>query len=320
MLSSKLYTNGALGGTFDHFHDGHRQFLRFAATQAEHLLIGITDTSLTQNKQFARLIQSYDIRVQAVTDFLDEMGTSFEIISLHNAFGPTLGEREIECLIVTELTVDGGDAINQARSSKGLAKLPVQVCTMVKDESGEILNSTRIRSGQVSRSGLVYRQIFQHNITVTEQHKELLRVPWGAVIVEPSDSKENRRVVVGDRSLANFIEQQWRYDLGIFDLVEQRQHASTASLVGIQPQFTVNNPAGTIQSAAVDVLKEWINHSSPKTTHIRVNGEEDLLVVPLILLVPLETDIYYGQPHVGMIEVKVTEELKQQMYDVFSHT
>ena len=51
---------------------------------------------------------------------------------------------------------------------------------------------------------------------------------------------------------------------------------------------------------------------------MQVNGEEDLVVLPLILLTPLNTIIYYGQPSEGLVKVIVSESIKDKAYNLVS--
>jgi uncharacterized protein (UPF0218 family) len=46
--------------------------------------------------------------------------------------------------------------------------------------------------------------------------------------------------------------------------------------------------------------------------HLKVEGEEDLATVAIVLLTPLGTCIYYGQRDLGMIELRVTEKIKDE--------
>ena len=56
-----------------------------------------------------------------------------------------------------------------------------------------------------------------------------------------------------------------------------------------------------------------ILHNKPTNEVIRIEGEEDLLTMPAILLSPLGTYIIYGQFEVGMVVVEVTEEIKDMI-------
>jgi GTP-dependent dephospho-CoA kinase len=60
----------------------------------------------------------------------------------------------------------------------------------------------------------------------------------------------------------------------------------------------VDNPPGTITDDLVKALTYAVDHT-PIT--IRVNGEEDLAVIPLIITAPYGSVVLYGQPHKGVV-------------------
>lgn len=69
------------------------------------------------------------------------------------------------------------------------------------------------------------------------------------------------------------------------------------------------NPPGTIDADAWRALVEAV--MLKRRVAVIVEGEEDLLVLPLIALMPLGSVIAYGQPHRGLVVVEVTEERKR---------
>ena len=46
---------------------------------------------------------------------------------------------------------------------------------------------------------------------------------------------------------------------------------------------------------------------------IVIDGEEDLLALPAILLAPLKSMVLYGQMDLGVVLVEVTEEMKEKV-------
>lgn len=65
----------------------------------------------------------------------------------------------------------------------------------------------------------------------------------------------------------------------------------------------VENPAGTITAALVRAIEAGL--AAPGPTRIDVDGEEDLAVLPAILLAPAGSTVVYGQPDEGMVAVPV---------------
>ncbi len=312
-MSRRSYRIAGLGGTFDHFHAGHAHFLRFASQQATHLRIGVTDQKLTQFKTYSQLIQQHAARVRAVSTFCNQEGISFEIIQLSDAFGPTLEETTIEALIVTEATMMGAKAINDLRDKLKLRELPVHVASMLKTSTGETLSSTLVRAGTCDRNGRVYTDVIKNDLTLTAEQKSFFSLPQAKTMGnKPIFPQSGITCVVGDASLEKFLYQKWEYDLGVFDGKTQRKTVHHENISKITPTHTASNPPGKISLQLIKVL-EKINFL--ETNNLLVEGEEDLVTVALVLILPLTSVIYYGQPDKGMVELKVTEELKQRFFD-----
>jgi len=68
----------------------------------------------------------------------------------------------------------------------------------------------------------------------------------------------------------------------------------------------VPNPAGTINAQAQSVLFQAVKEC--KHLAVIVDGEEDLLVLPLMAFMPNDSVIIYGQPREGMVVITLTDE------------
>lgn len=308
----KLYEIVGLGGTFDRFHKGHEHFIKFASQFGQHLHIGITHTKLTKRKPLSTIIEPFTTRKRAVTHFCSKNQISVATSQLIDVYGPTITpDSKIRALIVTSDTISGADKINQARTAQGLWKLPVHVCPMLKDQNGVDINSAKIRAGQINREGQVYQNIFDQDISFTPSQRQFFSKPQGEFVSNPSADKDKFIAVVGDYSLENFIKNRWHFNLAIYDKKNKRQPISSKTINAIRPDLTTHNPAGAISTSLINDLKTALeqNHS-----YLQVNGEEDLAAVALALLLPLESRIYYGQPDQGMVEMIVTEKLKNKIF------
>lgn len=304
-----------LGGTFDHFHKGHVHFLKFAAQQAKHLRIGITDEKLTLHKKFSQLIQPYSERVKAVHNFCEKNGISHELFRLYDPYGPTLEKSKIQALIVTEATVSGAQAINKLRSKVRLRELPVHVCTLLKASSGEPLSSTLIREGKCTREGLVYTDFIKEDFNLTSEQKTFFSKPQGKIINRPIQPLSKVTCVVGDVCLNTFLSNNWQYQVGVYDNYTERKKEILPLISSLNANLQIENKAGTLSLQLIEVLKKI---SFDKKTNLFIDGEEDLVTVALALMLPLKSHIYYGQPNKGMVEILVTEQLKQKFWEVLN--
>lgn len=339
----KKYSVVGLGGTFDHFHVGHETFLKFACNIAERLIIGITADHLTRHKPFAKSIEPLKVRVSSVKHFCHQHQIQTEIEILHDIYGSTLDEQSpIQALVVTADTLSGAEKINQAREQLHLPILPIISCTLIKDDAGQDLHSERIRSGEVNRDGQSYLNIFQQPIVLSDQQRKQLREPQGKIVDQPTTTliddhsqHHNRQlssqqgrpltILVGDSTIEKFIDQGWRFDVGIFDKYIQRQPV-TRITQSLTPNVSVVNPAGTIQPELVLAINSTMRLSQPESTnskppslmekqpyYIYVDGEEDLAAIPAVLLAPLNSIVYYGQPNQGLVKMEISEMVKKSI-------
>jgi len=73
----------------------------------------------------------------------------------------------------------------------------------------------------------------------------------------------------------------------------------------------VDNPAAEITPQSVDVIKKAFTMKSP--VRIFVNGEEDLLVLPVCIHAPENAVVLYGQPNEGLVIVQITPEIRNRV-------
>jgi pantetheine-phosphate adenylyltransferase len=316
---AKQYRHLGLGGTFDHFHIGHEHFLKFTAQLAETIHVGVTIPELTKNKIAAQTIEPLETRIKAVKDFLKRQDISAEVFPLENQFGPTLENSSIQAVAVTEATVAGAQAINSKRKTLQLPELPVHVCTLLRDRSGECISSTRIRTGQINRHGEIYAQILSQGIVLSAAQKLFFREIQGELIKTPStESTDKLRIVVGDIVTETFLKEAWPFQLAVFDYKTKAAAYESPVITAFKKQLptttTLQNAAGEISAEVVTWSSQWLNtvHAPSQSDALHIEGEEDLVTVALAALAPLGTYIYYGQPNRGIVELFVTEELKQR--------
>ena len=113
---------------------------------------------------------------------------------------------------------------------------------------------------------------------------------------------EIRCYLVGDIVTQDFLSNDYLKSLVkicIIDEMTQREFVEIDLGTQFEEIIEIKNPTGTINKSNWKVIEEVIN--SQKNTVIKViEGEEDLLVIPLILKLPLLKDckqlVFYGQP------------------------
>ncbi|KAK4688641.1 pantetheine-phosphate adenylyltransferase, partial [Tremellales sp. Uapishka_1] len=125
----------ALGGTFDHLHAAHKLLLQlslFLTTRV--LIVGLMSDSLLASKSNAALVEPITYRIAQVTAFLRRCGASdaqLDIQEIHDAFGPTAYEPDIQALVVSRETRQGGEMVNRLRGEKQLPALELFVIDVI---------------------------------------------------------------------------------------------------------------------------------------------------------------------------------------------
>jgi uncharacterized protein (UPF0218 family) len=133
------------------------------------------------------------------------------------------------------------------------------------------------------------RAIFGKKSEIRKKFKELL-----------AEKKFKKIITVGDccsRSLPS--------DIKIFDGKIRRRKVKEL------PKFslTFKNPAGTIQKEAWSAIKRAIKNKE----NVFVEGEEDLLVIPSVLLAPKNSLVVYGLHKKGICAIETNEKMKRKI-------
>lgn len=130
--------------------------------------------------------------------------------------------------------------------------------------------------------------------------------------------KPPRIVSVGDKVSRSLHEHGVTPHLAITDNKSLRRNVKPAKFES-KKVVRVENPSGTITDEAEDAVKDALKSS--EHIHIIVNGEEDLLTPVAVLYAPENALVVYGQPHEGVVVVKVTAEKRaraKELLDLIS--
>lgn len=153
---------------------------------------------------------------------------------------------------------------------------------------------------------------------VTNSLKGKLKRPMGDLILESSQSKElisgrllkadGLLVSVGDKTTERLTSYHLGPDLQIIDGIEGRRPREGLKFEGSADRiFHAKNPAGMITKEALTALSNALKslETQPKqVVRVEIEGEEDLLVLPVVAFFPEGTTVTYGQPGEGMVIVK----------------
>ena len=120
---------------------------------------------------------------------------------------------------------------------------------------------------------------------------------------------------IGDITTITLLKAQISPAVAIIDLKTKREslNEELISTYFHSPTPLFLNPAGTINTISAFLYQQAVKDylSTQKTQYIVVEGEEDLLALPAILLAPLDSYVLYGQPEIGIMMIKITQQEKE---------
>lgn len=298
------YTLVATGGTFDKLHRGHRDFLEYVLSLGDKVVLGLTSDAYIKAHKNDQEVAPFEKRKADLEAYLDSIQAKdrVEIVSIDDQYGPSIsGDYLLDAIVVTEDTKSGGEQVNKKREEIGLLPLPIEVFMLTKTSDGVPISSSRIR---------------KEILLLPPTLRILLQAPIGDITYDvPNDIDSAKTITVGDVTTKNFLEAGIQPFLCVIDnKIERRDVKFDTEFDADTRIIRLENQPGTINKEAFKVLEKMFG----QTVHnaIIVDGEEDLLVLPVIIHAPLGFTVFYGQPHAGMIQVLVTEEVKKRTQDL----
>jgi pantetheine-phosphate adenylyltransferase len=319
LMNRRSYKVVGLGGTFDRFHAGHQALLELASNLGLKLEIGITSDAFASQKDAG--VEPFSVRKLYVDQWCRKHKVWANIFPLTDPYGPLLDKTPIQAIIVSPETAPIAQQANNLREKLKLRPLPLHQVAWALDQGGQPIHSTRIRNGEISRQGVVYAQLFTQDFILTPDQRKFFHAP----LEKPVSTEDLTKLLVGARPVVYYVgdsvletalTEKWPISIGVFDQRRQRQDVVSSVIDGLAPTVAVANPAGVITLALVNALQIAIKKRA--LSLIKVEGEEDLAAVALILLAPLGTKVVYGQPDKGIVVLTISEKLKTQVYDTLS--
>ncbi len=179
-----MFQTIAIAGTFDRLHKGHRYFIQQAFKFGYKVIIGLTSDRYVEEKLKVKSeklkvnVNNYETRKRELEEFLktESLLDRAEIVKIDDVYGPTLENNDIEALIVTEDTYDGGLAVNRKRGELGLKSLKLLKIPLILAEDKKRIASTRVRLGEIDRLGMVFQTHISENL------RQELKKPLGKLI------------------------------------------------------------------------------------------------------------------------------------------
>ena len=148
--------------------------------------------------------------------------------------------------------------------------------------------------------------------------RDQLKIPLGVLLPIGQDNKRNIQkylsddsfiISVGDRTTEKMIDFDLTPSLQIIDGFEKRIKRDIVKL-GDAFELQIDNPAAEITLQSIEIIKKAFTMNPP--IRLTVNGEEDLLVLPVCIHAPKNSVVLYGQPNKGLVLVQITAEIRNK--------
>lgn len=237
----------------------------------------------------------------------------------------------IEAIFVSQETKFGADAINGKRKKEKKQPIEVVIVPFSLAEDGKPISASRIREGTIDSNGLLYIRPdwLSEKRKLPESLRHIFQKPFDTLITNFSswfftaNINPKMLISVGDVATKSLNAENLKHAISIIDFLVRRKEQFYSirdhGFLGDEKVLTVENPAGFVTPS---LLKAVMQAFSLVKEHgrvvIRIVGEEDLAVLPVLVSAPLDWTIIYGQPNQGIVVVRVTEENKARARSLFA--
>lgn len=269
--------------------------------------------------ELKKIIQPLDIRVERLQDYLRSCKLD-DIVEVRTA------TRKDELLAIkqklTFMMYEGpccteiqSGALDLRKKKLGTQDT-IEFLRPVRAHDGDKIASSRIRCGDIDRKGRRLKGTsepprylkFEKRMELTKPKGDLYNkkdcIPEKAVVKRILDENPELVISVGDVTTATVLDEGYTPQVMLVDGITKRgvyDRRFTA-----KSEFLIYNPATAIYPEAWSTIATAIVNN--ESTLILVDGEEDLLGFPAVLLAPEDSVILYGQPNEGIVWVPVNEE------------
>jgi len=161
---------------------------------------------------------------------------------------------------------------------------------------------------------------------VNPKYNDLLKKPFGEIIKENEVSREkihpfikrsNKIITVGDTTTEKFVRFGFIPDLSIIDNKEKRMIKDRAIEYQPDKKIHMENKPGEVNLEAINLIRE-ITTTNFNKIQIIIEGEEDLLALPLFMYSPNGWAIFYGQPNEGLVVVEMDNNTRKKARLIFN--
>ena len=122
-------------------------------------------------------------------------------------------------------------------------------------------------------------------------------------------------ITVGDRVTDTVGAMGRAPDVQVVDSKENRRGREPPAVPYVR-LIRASNRAGTLSDEVIDAVRTALDGEKP--ARVLVDGEEDLVAIPVIALAPTDAVVLYGQPGEGIVAVRPDQQTKARNRSILS--
>ncbi|MHA2301959.1 MAG: DUF359 domain-containing protein [Candidatus Thorarchaeota archaeon] len=303
---------------FDRFHLGHQALIDRLTDMPNPIAVVTGGEIVGRSLNLQSIIQPIEVRLARLKEHL----VSRELDSTISAIAMTQFNELLSIDGATTFLMYQGPCCDEIKSG-ALDKRTkhediLKYLKPVRAYDGNKLTSLRVRKGEIDREGKRLRGTKEPSRKLVFSQRGDLKSPKGDLYhkkdgppqerVASRIANENPKCViaVGDVTAATLIEQGYVPDVSIVDGITKRGKFD-GTFTG-EREYMFYNPAAVLYPEAWSTINTAIHDK--KKSLVVVDGEEDLMGFPGVLLAPMGSVMLYGQPDAGIVWVPVHKENK----------
>jgi len=333
-----MHDVGLIGGTFDHFHDGHALLIQRMLDRCNRIEVWLLSESRAKSKDRG-LLSWEDRKKQLLERFADISTSRIEVFTLEDELGPAPYHKTAGAIACTKETKARCSQINSLRKENGLEPLEIIEIPHSLAWDNLPISSTRIRNGEIDRAGQPWipPSIRSSDASMTPEVEKELKKPFGELfkgpesdtsvaiqgVFEAIDPSIGPIIAVGDVTVLAIQDFGRMADIALIDGQTKRspwQGANEIRKHHFDSIIHSINPAGMLTTSLLTscekAIQSWLSRGS--STLIVVEGEEDLAPLLIHPLSPMGATVLYGQPNEGVVVRLCTEESKSRCRNLLS--
>ncbi|MGY5860909.1 MAG: DUF359 domain-containing protein [Candidatus Thorarchaeota archaeon] len=304
---------------FDRLHVGHHVLIDRLSDMPEPVAAVTCGELVEKGLVLDNLIQPEKLRVENLRAYLKSIQLEdtirIEVISTYEDLISIEGSTtfmifEGPCCVEIE-----AKALDMRKEQLALPDR-MELLKPVRAQDGDKMSSARIRLGEIDRQGRPLRMTSEPPRRLPDKRRAGLQTPMGEMYDTKEGNPEQRVVTriqeeepelviaVGDVTSASLIAEGYSPDICVVDGITKR--GVFEGSFSAEVEYRIHNPAAMILPEAWSVMNTAI-HDGAKSL-IFVEGEEDLMGFPAVLLAPEGSVMLYGQPDVGIVWVPVDKQ------------